>query len=202
VEVAGVADRSFEEFVAGTLPQLSRYARALTSDRHAAQDLTQETLVKVAGSWRRVREDGNPLGYATTVMFRTYVSWWRARRRRPDPLTLVDEPVAVTDGYATVENRLVLRAALAGLSRLQRAVLVATYLDDATDEAIAELVGRSPSTVRSLRRRGLQALRSVLAPPGNGGGPPGAAPSHTNNGVVQHTGVELGEVAKERMHHG
>jgi hypothetical protein len=30
-----------------------------------------------------MRDDGNPIGYARTVMFLTYVSRWRAVHRRP-----------------------------------------------------------------------------------------------------------------------
>ena len=144
------------------LPGLARNAHALTGDAHAAEDLVQETLVKVAGAWRRLDADGNPIAYAKTAMFRTYVSWWRVRVRRPPALPL-PEMASQTDAYAQVEARDSVRRTLAGLPRLQRAVLVATYLDDAPDEVIAELVGRTPTTVRSLRRRGLMTLRAQLA---------------------------------------
>jgi DNA-directed RNA polymerase specialized sigma24 family protein len=68
---APVIDSSFVEFVHGHVTSLERYAYALTGDRHAADDLVQETLIRVAAAWRRIHEDGNPAGYATTVMFRT-----------------------------------------------------------------------------------------------------------------------------------
>jgi RNA polymerase sigma factor (sigma-70 family) len=167
----GVLDRSFEDWVRVALPDLRRYARALTGDRHAADDLVQDTLVRVAGGWRRVRVDGSPTGYARTAMFRTYVSRWRVLRRRGEPLVLVDEYAAGTDDFAGVDARLLLRAALNRLPRLQRAVLVASYLEDLPDEQVAVLVGRTPSTVRSLRRRGLIALRAVMSDPAPAGAP-------------------------------
>ncbi len=170
-------DGSFEQFVRDSLPVLTRYARALTGDVHAADDLVQATLVKVAAAWRRVRTDGNPLAYTKTALFRTYVSWRRLRRHGDQPLELVDRPAA-GDAYAAVEARLVVRDALTGLPRLQRAVLVATYLDDADDERIAELIGRTPSTVRSLRRRGLIAVRSALGVAPNAAPAPVATPFH------------------------
>ena len=46
-----------DEFVEGHVAALDRYAYALTGDRHAADDLVQETLVRVAGAWRRNRRD-------------------------------------------------------------------------------------------------------------------------------------------------
>ena len=155
-------DSSFDEFVQGHVASLDRYAYALTSDRHAADDLVQETLIRVAGAWRRIHDDGNPAGYATTVMFRTYVSFWRARRRRPETVEMITEPRSGRDDYAAVDTRLQLRQALRTLPKMQRAVLVATYLQDFSDDEIAHMLGRAASTVRSLRRRGLKTLSAAL----------------------------------------
>jgi RNA polymerase sigma-70 factor (sigma-E family) len=156
----------FDDFVGECLPALTGYAYALTGSVHAGEDLVQDTLVKLAGAWRRVRRDGNPLGYARAVMFRTFVSRWRAVRRRP-VLEEYRELPATGDQYADVEERDAIRRALVGLPRLQRAVLVLTYLDDMTDDDIAALLDRRPATVRSLRYRGLRALRQRLVPPEN-----------------------------------
>ena len=158
-----MGDPSFEDFVRAHLPALGRYAYALTGSPHAGDDLVQDTLVKVAGAWRRVRRDGNALGYARAVMFRTFASRWRVRRRRPAPVPLTADRAAEGDSYAAVEARDALRRALRGLPRPQRAVLVLGYLADLPDEEIAEVLGRRPATVRSLRHRALQALRAQLA---------------------------------------
>ena len=153
------AESGFARFVGESLSALTRHAYALTGDRHASEDLVQDTLVRMAGAWRRIDKEGNPLAYARTVMFRTYVSGWRRRRRRPvwEPLV---EASAAGDPYQGVDVRDSLRRGLADLPRLQRAVLVLTYLDDLPDDDIAELLNRRPATVRSLRIRGLQALRT------------------------------------------
>jgi len=153
---------TFEEFAGECLPTLHRYAYVLTGDVHAGEDLVQDTLVKLAGAWRRVRADGNPTGYARTVMFRTYASRWRALRRRPR-LEAYEETAAPGDPFADVDTRDALRRALADLPRLQRVVLVLGYLDDMTDDAIAALLDRRPGTIRSMRHRGLRSLRERLA---------------------------------------
>lgn len=152
-------DSTFAEFVGESLPALTHYAYALTGDAHAAEDLVQDTLVKLAGAWRRVRSDGNPLGYTRTVLFRTFVSRWR---RRGPLMQEYEEKPAPGDQYVAVDARDALRRAMASLPRLQRAVLVLGYLDDLSDDAIAILLDRRPATVRSLRHRGLQALRTQL----------------------------------------
>ncbi len=153
---------AFRRFVGESLPALMRHAYALTGNVHAGEDLVQDTLVRMVGAWRRIDRNGNPLAYARMVMFRTYLSRWRSARRRPvlEPLVEISTP---GDPFGDVDLRDSLRRALASLPRLQRAVLVLGYLDDLADEDIAELLDRRPATVRSLRFRGLQALRSQLS---------------------------------------
>ena len=155
-------DQAFERFVSESLPVLGRYAYTLTGDRHSGEDLVQDTLVKLTAAWRRIRIDGNPIGYARTVMFRTYISRWRSNRRRPPAEPLDVEPASSADGYAAVDVRDALRRALRDLPRMQRAVLVLSYLDDMPDDQIAALLSRRPATVRSLRARGLAAVRSRI----------------------------------------
>lgn len=155
---------SFADFAGDSLPALTRYAYALTGNQHAGEDLVQDTLVKLAGSWRRVRDDGNPLGYARVVMFRTFVSRWRVMRRRPVATPYEEQPAA-GDQFSDVDTRDAIWRALAGIPRLQRAVLVLGYLDDMADEEIGAVLERRPATVRSLRFRGLRALRAQLDPP-------------------------------------
>src|SRR5215813_588956 len=99
-----MAEPAFERFVGESLPALMRHAHALTGNVHAAEDLVQDTLVRMAGVWRRIDRDGNPLGYARTVMLRLYVSRWRGLRRRPATQALV-ETAAPGDAYAAVDAR-------------------------------------------------------------------------------------------------
>ena len=75
---------------------------------------------------------------------------------------MITEPRSGRDDYAAVDTRLQLRQALRTLPKMQRAVLVATYLQDFSDDEIAHMLGRAASTVRSLRRRGLKTLSAAL----------------------------------------
>lgn len=156
-----MTDPSFDEFVVASLPTLNRYAYALTGRVPASEDLVQDTLVKLAGAWQRVHRDGNPLGYARTVMFRLHVSWWRVRGRRPVD-TAYQELPAPDDEYAAVDAWDQLRRMLIRLPALQRAVIVLSILDDLPDDEIAVLLDRAPATIRSLRHRGLRTMRKSL----------------------------------------
>jgi RNA polymerase sigma factor (sigma-70 family) len=156
-------DDGFDEFVHQNLTFLARYAHVLTGDRHAAEDLLQDTLLRVGLAWPRVRQDGRPLGYAKTAMVRIYVSRLRRMHRRARLAAIADPDGASEDtSLVRIEHQDLLRPALNSLSPLQRAVIVLSYFDDADDEAIAGMVHRRRSTVRSVRRRALRSLRERL----------------------------------------
>ncbi len=58
-------DAGFDEYVHARLGRWSRVAYLLTGDHHAAEDLLQNALFKLAVSWRKVRID-TPDAYAST----------------------------------------------------------------------------------------------------------------------------------------
>lgn len=154
-----MTETTFDEFLRQALPGLARYAYVLAGDRHAAEDLLQDSLLKAMGAWSRIRDDGNPVAYVKTIMARTHVSWWR--RRRPTVAVAGDlgAPDAALEG---VVHRDELRRGLATLSPLQRTVLVLGFLEGADDAEIAQRLHRRPATIRSLRHRALQSLRHNL----------------------------------------
>ncbi|WP_353952145.1 sigma factor [Knoellia sp. S7-12] len=75
----------FDGFVHRSLPALSRAAYGLTSDRHRAEDLVQETHIRVARHWQRLMRDGDdPLPYARKILYRMWLDSLRWRRRHPE----------------------------------------------------------------------------------------------------------------------
>lgn len=158
------ADRqSFEAYVQARGPGLSRHAYLLTGDHHLAEDLVQQTLLRVAGRWRRVVAEGDPDPYVRRVLYHQHVSWWRwrTRRVREAPLDTTDRPVPDTADAVAVS--LAVRAALARLAPRQRAAIVLRYFDDLSEAQIADTLGCRVGTVKSQLRDGLARLR-VLAP--------------------------------------
>jgi RNA polymerase sigma-70 factor (sigma-E family) len=158
------ADRqSFEGYVRARGPSLSRHAYLLTGDNHLAEDLVQQTLLRVAGRWKRVVADGDPDPYVRRVLYHQHVSWWRWRARQvPEaPLGAPDRPVP--DEADGVVAALAVRAALGRLAPRQRAAIVLRYFGDLSEAQIADTLGCRVGTVKSQLRDGLARLR-VLAP--------------------------------------
>ncbi len=185
------AEEGFAAYVRERGDHHLRVAVLLTGDWHAAEDLVQASLVKLYRAWPRldtgVDRDrvADPAGidaYLRRIMVNTQRSWWRARWRRETPAARLPEGsgsessggiriggVGIgnqTMGSDDIADRQALgalvRQALAGLPRQQRAVLVLRYCEDLSEAEVAEILGCSPGTVKTHAHRGLNALREVL----------------------------------------
>ena len=101
----------FREFVVSRSPALLRTAWMLTGDAQLAEDLLQSALARVWPHWSRVGGD-RPEAYVRKVMVRLQGAWWHRRWNGELPVADVPE-AAAGDGYAAVDERVVLRAVLA-----------------------------------------------------------------------------------------
>ena len=154
-------DEDFEAFVHASTTPLLCVAWLLTGDHHGAQDLVQETHVRMASRWSSIRRhDADPMAYARTVLHRLHIDQWRRRQRRPEHL-VADTPESRGVAGPDVDLRLALLGALGRLTPRQRSVLVLRFLEDRTEVQTAEVLGCSVSTVKSQARHALQRLREL-----------------------------------------
>ncbi|MFJ3227416.1 SigE family RNA polymerase sigma factor [Streptomyces sp. NPDC086783] len=152
----------FREFVANRSSALLKTAVLLSGgDRHAAEDLLQNALIKAAGRWHRIDE---PEAYVRQILYRQQTSRWRLKWPRRE-LSVAEPPegTADADTSAAADLRLLMRGALARLTARQRTVLVLRYFEDLPEADVARLLGCSVGTVRSTTHRSLARLRA-LAP--------------------------------------
>lgn len=159
---------TFDEFVSAELGALARFSGALAGNRHLAEDMLSDALLKVARRWRRISTMDDPAAYVRQVVVNTYLSdRRRAGRRRTVPTSdmWVLDRVA-PDAAAVVEARQEVAALLTVLPPQQRAAIVLRYLFDETDDQIADALGCSPGTVRSHLSRARATLRLAAAPAG------------------------------------
>lgn len=147
---------AFSDFVRGRSPDLLRSAWLLTGDWHTAHDLVQAALERTWPRWGK-RID-HPDAYVRRVMLTTYLSWRRRRWTAELPTAELPE----TGGAAEPSDlRLSLLAALATLTRQQRAVVVLRYFEDLSEAETAAALGCSVGTVKAHASRGLQQLRAM-----------------------------------------
>jgi RNA polymerase sigma-70 factor (sigma-E family) len=147
---------AFEAFVAAWHPRLLRAAILISGDRHLAEDVLQEALIKLARRWTKVHTD--PVNYVRTTLYRDVAS--RRRRRRE---FVYEEPPEQLDQDTSEESdlKLVFARALAKLPVKQRAVLVLRFYEDLPVGEVATILRVSPGTVKSQTHAALKRLREV-----------------------------------------
>ncbi|AGL13782.1 ECF subfamily RNA polymerase sigma-24 subunit [Actinoplanes sp. N902-109] len=153
---------AFGEFVRARTPALLRTAFLLTGDRHLAEDLVQDALARTHRAARRLRDDGHFEAYARTAMYHLQVSRWRRRRvAEAMSATPLDRAAPGSDHAGRVDLQVSLHAALALLTKRQRAVLVLRFFEDRTEAEAAELLACSVGTVKSQTSKALARLRQI-----------------------------------------
>ncbi len=157
---------TYDEFVVARLRPLLRYAVMLTGDPHLAEDLVQETMVRVQVNWRRIAALDVPEIYVKRMLTNAYIdtrrgSWLRRVVLRADPGDAVG---AVADPAERMAGRDQMWRLLAQLPPRQRAVLVLRYYEGLADNDIAEVLNCAAGTVRASVSRALATLRGQLQP--------------------------------------
>jgi RNA polymerase sigma factor (sigma-70 family) len=156
-------DEGFAAFVTDAIVPLTRLARAFVGPDDAA-DLTHDCLVKMGVNWRKVRRDGNPLGYARTTLARLAVDSYRRRGKRRqveatyESLHRGQQPAFPGDSHAGPVDEWLAHAWVT-LSPSQRVAVALRYLEDADMATVAATLGCSEQTARSHISRGLARLR-------------------------------------------
>lgn len=100
--------------------------------------------------------------YVRKILYHQQVGRWR-RRGREYAVDALPEPAAAPDPSDQASLRVTLAAVLRQLTPRQRAVLVLRFYEDLPEGQVAEILGCSVGTVRSMTSRTLARVRA-LAP--------------------------------------
>ena len=157
----------FASYVADRRPALLRWAHAVAGDPHSAEDLLQDSLVRVLPRWDGLREGAAADAYLRRTMVRQHVSWHRQPWRR-DEVASPAVPDAVDPGDVPTTAA---RADVAGrlwdlvleLPAQQRAAVALRYYEQLSVAEAAAVLGCSSGTVKSNTSRGLAALRRLAS---------------------------------------
>jgi RNA polymerase sigma-70 factor (sigma-E family) len=162
--------RQFEGFAAEASDSLLRTGYLMTGDVRDvrdAEDLVQETFLRVARRWNRVRSMDHPAAYARRILINLVLDGAGRRARQQAELGSEDAGVDAADESATralreVDDLAEFRWALAQLPARQRAVLVLRYWEDLPVAEVANGLGCSAATVTSTASRAAARLAQAL----------------------------------------
>jgi len=151
----------FDEFVRSNSTSLFRTALALTREVGAAEDILQDTWIRIFGHWERVRALDAPLAYVRRALVNRFLASRRGLRHRVTIVPYLDDAIDA-DRSGDVLDRMVLIEMLSRLPARQQVAIVLRFYEGLSDDDIAIALRCSSSTVRSLIHRGIRALQRRL----------------------------------------
>lgn len=142
--------------------QLVRLAYLITGSQAVAEDLVQDTFVRVMA---KIRSDANPGPYLRRSVVNACYSWhrhsWReVRPQEQDRPTGTGSRNAATAG--PYEGSVEMWDALARLAPRRRTILVLRYYLDMSEADVAATLGCRVGTVKSTTHRALAELKRIL----------------------------------------
>jgi RNA polymerase sigma-70 factor, ECF subfamily len=150
--------------IEGEIARLRRYARALTRDVVAADDLVQDCLTRALDKLHLWQEGTDLRAWLFTILHNQYVNHVRRAVREGAVVGLSEtEPLLTRAPHQG--KRLELRdleRAIAKLPEEQRAVILLVGLEGMRYEEVAEVLDVPVGTVRSRLSRGREALRRLM----------------------------------------
>lgn len=151
-----------------------RYVRSVVRDHHEAEDITQNVFVKLVAVIGKYEPQDVPFAaWILRVARNAALDHLRARRMLPCEDVRVP---GFEDGQVNRERGRDLREALDQLPDDQREVLVLRHIVGLSPIEIADVLGKTESSVHGLHHRGRLTLQSALV---EFGASPVVAPSRT-----------------------
>lgn len=148
-------------------PLLAHTLRLTEQDRHWAEDVVQETLLRAWRNEDELSRDPELLrSWLFTVARRIVIDNWRCRQSRPHEVSLPGKDIwEPRDGIELMLSRITLATALRRLGGPYREAVRETYLRGQSIREAAEALGVPPGTMKSRLRKALSVLRTVLREP-------------------------------------
>jgi RNA polymerase sigma-70 factor (sigma-E family) len=157
---AGIGRASLESLYQEHGPRALRVAFLMTGDEKLAEDLVQDAFVRIAGSFRHLRSTDAFGGYLNRTVINLAKDSFRRGAletrylRAQSPSSHVDPP--------DVGERAEIVEALRELPHRQRAAVVLRYLEDQSEQGVADQLGCSLGAAKSLIARGMETLRARM----------------------------------------
>jgi RNA polymerase sigma-70 factor, ECF subfamily len=162
--------KAFEAVLSLYEKPIFNYLLRFTSNRRDAEDLAQETFIKVLENAGKIEPSGNFNAWVYRIATTTAYDWLRKRMRRkeislPDDVineSESDETSADEEAYYVMEGCNVkdLRLAIENLHPEYRSVILLYYMQDLSYEEISDILQLPLNTVKTHIRRAKIALRA------------------------------------------
>lgn len=160
---------AFQELIVKYHPFVYKFLIKVTQNKHEAEDLTQETFLKLIRNIEKFDIECNTKfsTYLITVAKNSYIDYFRKQSKLS--FSSIDESFELVDKNYNLENTILDafegKAALEKLEELskeQRIAIKLKYIEGLTLKEIGERLEIEPKTVKSRIHNGIEKLRKMF----------------------------------------
>jgi RNA polymerase sigma-70 factor (ECF subfamily) len=145
------------------LPRLRRFARALTRDRHDADDLVQVALERALARAHQLRPDAALAGWVFGILRHAWIDELRARARSERVFAPEESGQNVGDaGQGAQAERLSVQDAMGRLPQDQRLAVALVLIEGFSYKEAAHVMDVPIGTLTSRLARAREALQAML----------------------------------------
>src|SRR5689334_246789 len=148
--------------LADQIPSLRRYARALTGDTWAADDLVQDTLERACSKWQLWVVGTDLRAWLFTLMHNLYLNQRRTAKVALNSVSIDDVEAELHAPANGGDGPLDIGRCLQRLPPDQRAVLLLVAVEDMSYEDAAKVLSIPLGTVMSRLSRARSRLREMM----------------------------------------
>lgn len=158
---------AFEEIIYRYERVIFNYIFGLVRQKQDAEDLTQETFIKLYKNIRSVDPEGNIRGLLYKIATNSSYDWFKKKKIRPE-LFIIDDPESSFEtidedlSYIKLETAKDIEIALSKLKVVYRVVLLLFYWQGLSYEEIASALSLPINTIKTNIRRAKQELKELL----------------------------------------
>lgn len=159
---------AFDAVFAAYKRRIFAYLVRMTRRKDAAEDLVQESFLRLAQSATRLEADTRLGPYLFTVAHRLFISWTRARAVRAQlagdlpTRETASEARSPLEALADSQAQSALERAFAALPPAYREVALLVGVEGLTPTEVAEILGQKPEAVRQRLARARTQLAEAL----------------------------------------
>ncbi len=156
---------TLDDLVSEHLPSLQRLATRLTGRIEFAEDVTQETLLRIVRGWKGFRRQSTFKTWATSILLNVFHNWL-AKQHESLPLTDISDLRQANPMSCAMAEELGLYIAqrVSALPLRQREVLILLAYEGLSAEEAGQLLNMQVANVYATLYQARQRLRAELAP--------------------------------------
>lgn len=161
-KIANGDDEAFTELYYLTYKQIYGFLLSLTKNKEDAEDLMQNTFIRIRNGANLYKKNGTPMAWMCTIAKNQYLDYVRKYGKyREIDYDLIENQMP----YSTIsdaDNRLVLQTAFEHLSEDERTIVIMHLVNGLKHREIAQIVNIPLSTVLSKYNRSLKKMKVYL----------------------------------------